>query len=119
MPVRVALGHDQSFSVNGSPLDGVRELDVDVTTRELDITGWDHAFASTLPTVADASITVTLYYPEEIAPFYTNLTTHPKQPMQLAVDGLFDGTFVVTGIRMGVPMGGVVPHEVTFKLFAY
>jgi hypothetical protein len=39
--------------------------------------------------------------------------------MTLQIDGLVRGPFVVSGIKIGCPMGGVVPHEVTFKQYCY
>jgi hypothetical protein len=119
VPVRVELGHNQTLRVNDTALQGVREVDVEMSTRTIDITGWNHKYASTLPTVIDASLTVTLYYPNEVGQFWTNLRTHPKEPMTLQIDGLVRGPFVVSGIKIGCPMGGVVPHEVTFKQYCY
>ncbi len=119
MPVRFQLGHNQTFRVNGTALEGVREVSAEASTRTIDITGWDHKYASTLPTAIDASLTVTLYYPEEVGQFWTNLSTHPKVPMTLTIDGLFTGPFVVSAIKVGCPMGGVVPHDITFKQYCY
>ena len=117
MPTRIKLGHNQTFRVNGAAYDGVRELDVDVRTREVDVTAWDHAFASTLPVLTDATLTVKLYYPDEMGTIWTKLAEHPKQKLDLVIDGLISGSFVVSGVRVGCPMGGVVPHDVTFRLW--
>lgn len=116
---RIKLGHKQEFKVNGTAYEGVRELDVDVTSREVDVTGWDHAFASTLPVLTDATLTVKLYYPDETTTIWQKLLEHPKQKIDVSVTGLISGTFVVSSVRVGCPMGGVVPHDVTFRLWNY
>jgi len=116
---RIRLGHKQVLTVDGVALEGVRELDLDVSTRSVEVTGWASPWASYLPAVIDPSLTVTLYYPEEMNVFWTNLKSPVKSALTIAVSGLFSGRFVVSGIAVGCPMGGVVPHQVTLKQFAY
>lgn len=120
MPVsRIKLGHDQKLYLNGGLLEGTRELDVSVTSREVDITGHNALWASSLPVSLESEVTATLYYPDVIEPLYANLAAHPKAPVTLSVPGIFSGRFIVTGIKASVPMGDVVSHEVTFKVWGW
>jgi len=116
---RIKLGHNQTFTVDGTPYEGVREIDVDVTSREVEVTQWDKPWASTLPLVMDATLTVKLYYPDEMAPIWQNMTAHPKTPLSLVITGLLTLKAVVSSVRVGCPMGGVVPHDVTFRMWSY
>lgn len=116
---RIRLGHNQKLYVNGVPLEGTRELDVSVTTREIDVTGNNSPWASSLPVAMEAEVTVKLYYADELAPLLANLAGHPKTPVVLSVPGIFDGRFIVTGVKAALPMGDVVAHDVTFKAWGW
>lgn len=116
---RYKLGHNQDLKIDGTVYESVREIDVDVTTRETDVTGWDHAYASSLPVLTDATLTVKLYYPDEMSTLWSKLAEHPKTPIDLVITGLLQFKAVVSSIRVGCPMGGVVPHDVTFRMWSY
>lgn len=116
---RYKLGHNQEFKIDGTAYEGVREIDVDVTTRETDVTGWDHAYGSSLSTVVDATLTVKLFYQDEMTALWTKLQEHPKVPIELAITNLISFKAVVSSIKVGCPMGGVVPHDVTFRMWSY
>lgn len=123
---RIKLGHNQTFTVDDTPYEGVREIDVDVTSREVDVTMWDQPWASTLPLVTDATLTVKLYYADEMSAIWQNMTApHPKTPLTLEItDSVSNSVLltlkaVVSSVRVGFPMGGVVPHDVTFRMWSY
>lgn len=116
---RIKLGHKQQFYVNGTPMAGTRELGLNVTTRQVDVTGVNSPWASSLPVAIEVEVTATLYYADELPPLYANLVSHPKTPLELSVPGIFDGKFVVTDIKAGIPMGEVVAHDVTFRVWGW
>lgn len=116
---RIKLGHNQQFLLNGVAMEGARELDLNVTSRQVDITGVNALWATSLPVSLEVELTVTLYYPDEISQLYENLCKHPKTAVTLAVPDIFQGNFIVSSIKAGVPMGDVVSHEVTFKAWGW
>lgn len=116
---RITLGHNKQLYLNGTALAGTRELELNITTKQVDVTGVNALWASTLPVSLDAEVTATLYYGDEMPGLYANLASHPKVPVTLAVPGVFSGQFVVTDVKAVVPMGDVVAHEVTFKVWGW
>lgn len=116
---RITLGHNKQLYLNGAALAGTRELELNVTSKQVDITGVNALWASTLPVSLDVEVTATLYYGDEVPALYENLVSHPKVPVMLAVPGVFSGKFVVTDVKAGVPMGDVVAHDVTFKAWGW
>lgn len=98
-------------------MEGTRDVEISVSTRQVDVTGWDHKYQSSLPVAVDASLTARLYYSDETSSIWNNLQDHPKAPLTCAVSGVFSGTFVVSDVRASVPINGVIAHDVTFKLW--
>lgn len=98
---------------------GTRELQLNVTTKQADVTGVNSQWAATLPVSVDAEVTATLYYTDELGPLLANLFAHPKTPVTLSVPGVFSGTFLVTDIKTAVPIGDVIAHDVTFKVWGW
>lgn len=116
---RVTLGHSKQFYIDGQAVEGARDLQVDVSSRTVDVTGVNASWASTLTTSVDVSVTATLYFGDEVPQLRQNLMAHPRVPMTLSVPNVFSGTFVVTDVRIGVPMGNVIAYDVTFKLWSW
>lgn len=116
---RVTLGHSKQFYIDGQAVEGARDLQVDVSSRTVDVTGVNASWASTLTTSVDVSVTATLYFGDEVPQLRQNLMAHPRVPLTLLVPNVFSGTFVVTDVRIGVPMGNVIAYDVTFKLWSW
>jgi len=116
---KVKLGRDQVLTLDGTALDGVRELEFDVDSRTVDVTSWEHSLASTLVLAADISIRVLIYWQEDYLRIAAKYLTHPPQPMTMNISNFGEFRVVPEKIRGGQPIAGVVSWEVTFRSFLY
>lgn len=115
--LKVKLGRDQTLSLDGSVLDGVREVDIDIDYRTVDATSFEHNVASTLPLVADASIRVLIYWKDNYDLFDAKFNLHPPQPMTLAISNCPTIRCVPVKVAIKQPIAGVLAWEVTLKPF--
>jgi hypothetical protein len=116
---KVKLGRDQVLTLDGVILEGVRELEFDITSKTMDVTSWLHSLSSTLVLAADISIRVLIYWPEDYQRIAAKYLLHPPEAMTMNITNF--GTFRVVpeNIRGGQPIDGVVSWEVTFKSYLY
>lgn len=120
MPTYV-LGRDQVLTLNGSTLFGVREVDVDIETKTVDITAWNHRYGSTLPVSLDATIRLLIYGKDEWQSVRGIFDQHPPQPVTLGVTNGWstDIRCLPVSAKITQPIAGVVAWEVTFRAYSY
>lgn len=115
--LKVKLGRDQTLSLDGSVLEGVREVDIDIDMKTVDATSFEHDVASTLPISADASIRVLIYWAEDYDKFADKLNKHPVEPMTLTISNCPTIRCVPVKVAIKQPIAGVLAWEVTLKPF--
>lgn len=116
---KVILGRDQVLTLDGTPLEGVRELDIDVDTRTVDITPWNSRYASTMPICVDATLRVLIYWKEDWGRIATKMFANPPQPMTLSATNAFSVKCMAVGVKVVQPIQGVVAWEVTLRAYSY
>lgn len=119
MPTKVKLGRDQVLSLDGTVLEGVRELDVDIDMTTQDITSWNHAWKSTLPLSADCTVKVLIYWKDDYDSFWGKFNKHPPQPLKLAISNVGSVQVLPAKIAVKQPMQGVLAWEVTLRMYDY
>jgi hypothetical protein len=116
---KVKLGRDQVLTLDGTVLEGVRELDIDMAMSTHDVTSWWHGWKSTLPLAADASVKVLIYWQENYADFAEKFNKHPPDPLTLGISNVGEADYVPVNIAVKQPIAGVLAWEVTLKLWTY
>jgi predicted secreted protein len=118
---RIVLGRNQTMTLNGQTIEGLREFDVDMTGTEFDITNWRHQWTSSIVICASATVKLLIYWEENYQTFVTLFNKHPatSQLVRLAVAGLFSGQFSVSSVQAKSPINGNAAWEVTLKSMVY
>lgn len=118
---RVVLGRNQVMTLNGSPIYGLRDFDVEMTGRDYDVTHWTHAWTSSVVLCASATLKLVILWDDNYQTFAGLFNKHPvnNQVVRLAVAGLFSGQFVVGNVSVQSPINGAVAWEVTLKSMVY
>jgi hypothetical protein len=116
---KFALGRDQVITLDGTPLVGTREFDVQIEMQEADVTDWRHGQKSTLPIANSQTVRVLIYWLEAYNKVAAKYNQHPPQKMTLGITGY--GTIYVlpTSVRIGCPIDGLVTWDCTFKGWGY
>jgi len=116
---RVVLARNQQVTLNGSVLEGTRDVDIEASTRTHDVTSWEHSGTSTLVTGADFTVKFLIYWQENFRSLVANFNSQPPVPMDLSIGGAGSVKVVPTNIAIKQPIGGVVAWEVTCRTFLY
>ncbi len=118
---RIVLGRNQTMTLNGQTIEGLREFDVDMTGKEFDITNWRHQWTSSIVICASATVKLLIYWEENYQTFANLFNKHPatSQLVRLAVAGLFSGQFSVSNVQAKSPINGNAAWEVTLKSMVY
>lgn len=118
---RIVLGRNQVMTLNGSPIEGLRDFDVDLGGKEFDITHWQHEWTSSIVLCASASVKLLIYWDQNYQTFASVFNKHPvtRQLVKLAVAGLFSGQFVVSSVQAKSPINGNASWEVTLTSMVY
>lgn len=114
---KVKLGRDQTLSLDGAVLEGVREVEVGVDMKTTEVTSWEHDATSTLPLSIDVSVRLLIYWASDYVLFADKLNKHPPEPMTLAISNVGSVQCVPTGVAIKQPIDGVLAWEVSLKLF--
>lgn len=113
------LGKDQTLSLDGAPLEGVRDVDISVDMQEADITSFEHSISSTLPVRESRTVNLIIYHEADWLKIKDNVAQQPPKSLKLAISAWDVGDFVPTSYRVKQPINGVVAWEVTLKSFNY
>lgn len=116
---KIKLGRDQVIRLDGTPLEGVREVDFDLTSKTVDVTSWLDNRASTLAICEDVSVRVLIYWEEDYQRIKNKWNRHPPQPMDLDITNFGTYRMVPESVKGGQPIAGVVSWEVTFRSHIY
>lgn len=116
---KVLLGKNQILKLDGAALEGVREVDVDIDERTVDITPWNSQYASTLPVVADATLRLLIYWPEDFAKVQAKFMKWPVEPVTISVTNAYTIRCLPVSVKVVQPISGVVAWEVTFRAYSY
>jgi hypothetical protein len=117
--VNIKLGHEQKFRVDGVVMDGTRDVEVSIDTKQFDVTAWDHLWTSTLPVGVDVTVRALIYWPVNFGTIWSKFNRYPPIPVRVVVDGVIDGKFLPVEARIDNPLGQVLAYDVTFKLWDY
>lgn len=115
----IRLGRDQTLSLDGTALAGVREVDISIDYQTADVTSFEHQFASTLPVREDCTLRMLIYHQEDYDRVQAKLNQHPPQPVTIAVGNVGSAKFVPTAVKIAQPIDGVMAWDVTFKYWNY
>lgn len=115
----IVLGRNQSLTLDGAPLNGVREVDVDIDATSIDVTPWNARWRSHLPIVGDATLRILIYHQETWNTLATKIVQLPPVPMTLSVSNAFDWRVLVSTVKVVQPINGVVAWEITFKPYGF
>ena len=115
----IALGRDQTLSVDGVTATGTRELDVSVSTQTRDLTHPSHRWTSQLVLRADVSVKILVYGTELASSLLAKFNQHPTSRVSLNISGIGTGYFVITDWSAKQPIDGVCSWEITLKNWAY
>ncbi len=116
---KVKLGKDQTLSIDGTPLQGTREVDVDLSLKTTEVTSWDHQYASTLGTAIDGTIKLTIYWSDDYAIIRPKLFAHPPVPVRVDITNVGFLYCLPTSVRIVQPINGVLAWEVTMQMHSY
>lgn len=119
MPTNIKLGRDQSLTLDGVPLEGVRELDVDIDAKTFEVTSFAHSWASTLTLARDITIKVLIYWQNNYDAFAEKFYADVPGPMDLGITNV--GTIRCMPVKVAIkqPLVGVMAWEVTLKSHWY
>lgn len=115
----ILLGKNQKVSLDGQALDGVREIDIEVETRTVDVTPWNSPNASTLPLLADATVRMLIYTVEDWGKVKAKFLKWPPQRIQMSVTNAYDVPCLPVGVKVVGPINGVVAYEVVLRLYVF
>lgn len=116
---KVLLAKNQKVTFDGATLEGVREVDVDIDERTVDITPWNSEFASTLPVVADATLRLLIYWPEDWEKVKAKFMVWPVQPVMVGVTNAYTIKCLPVSVKVTQPIQGVVAWDCTFRAYSY
>lgn len=116
---KIRLGRDQVLTLDGVVLEGVREVDVELDSRTVDITPWDGQYASTLPLVLDATLRLLIYWTEDYQKVASKFHKFPPQPVMLGISSVATIRCLPVNVKVVEPINGVVAWEVTFRAYSY
>lgn len=115
----IRLGRDQTLSLDGVALAGVREVDLSLDYQTADVTAFDHGFASTLPIREDCTLRMLIYHQEDYDRVKGKLNVHPPVGVTISVSNVGSAKFVPVGVKITQPIDGVMAYDVTFKYWNY
>lgn len=115
----IVLGRDQVITLDGSPLEGVREVSIDVDYKTVDVTSWSDRFASTLPIAMDATVRLLIYGQDEWGMVKAKMDADPPEYVTLGITNGYDVRCVPVSAKIAQPIAGVVAYDVTFKAYSY
>lgn len=116
---KVKLGREQTLTLDGAPLVGVREVDISLDYQTADVTSFEHRFVSTLPIREDCTLRMLIYHQEDYDRVQAKLNQHPPQPVTIQVSNVGQAKFVPTAVKIAQPIDGVMAWDVTLKYWNY
>lgn len=117
--VNIRLGHEQKFRVDGVVMNGTRDVEVSIDTKQFDVTAWNHLWTSTLPVGVDVTIRALIYWQADFGAIWSKFKLAPPKPVKLQIDGVGGGNFLPVEFSISSPLGQVLTYDVTFKLWDY
>jgi hypothetical protein len=112
----LTLGRNQTVSVAGVTT-GVREIDVDISSKTHDVTSFDDPWETTLVLSRDIAVRLTALHKEVYDAVWPKYAQHPPQPFTISVGGL-SMKVVATDIKMKSPVDGVVSWDMEFRAWS-
>lgn len=116
---KVKLGRDQVLLLDGTVLEGVREVDVEIDARTVDLTSWSAQYSSTMPVCMDATIRLLIYWRENWALLADKFKPGGPYPVILAISNACAIKCVPTGVKVMQPIHGVLAWEVTLRPYNF
>lgn len=112
---KVKLGRDQTLTLDGVALAGVREVDFQVDMQGQDVTSFNHSTTSTLPIRQDVTLRTLIYHKDDydVVRGFFSLTT--PVPATIAITNVGSCKFVPVSVKIAQPIDGVMAWDVTWK----
>lgn len=115
---RVRLARQTPVYADGVVLNGVRDFDVDLDLDSVDVTPWDSASRGELTLTEGNTVTILVYYAEDVRRFLTKWNQFPPQPITISVDGA-TAKFLVHKVKLVGQFNGVKSYEIVLKLWPF
>jgi|LakMenE18May11ns_1017448.scaffolds.fasta_scaffold9664180_2 hypothetical protein len=116
---KVRLGRDQTLTLDGTPLEGVREVDIQVDMQGQDVTAFDHSTTSTLPIRQDVTLRTLIYHKDDYDRIRPSFSLTTPRPVTLAISNVASAQFVPVAVKIAQPVDGVMAWDVTWKTWNY
>lgn len=107
------LGRDQRVTVGGVTT-GVREIDLEVSSRSARITGWDEPWETTLVLSREVKVTLTALTKDVFDVVWPKFNAHPPQPLDISITNVGTVKVVPTSVKVGAPIGGLLTWDMEF-----
>lgn len=118
-PSYIKLGHNCKLRIDGFVMEGARDVEIEIDTRKVDVTAWNHLWTSTLPVGMDVTLRALIYWHTDFGSIWQKFNRYPPQPVRIVVDGVITGNFLPVECRIANPLAAVVSYDVTFKAWNY
>jgi hypothetical protein len=115
---KVRLSRKTPIYADGVVLNGVRDFDVDLDLDSVDVTPWYGDARGELTLTEGNTITLLVWYPEDVTRFIQKWNKFPPQPISISVDGA-SANFLVHKIKLAGQFTGLQSYEITLKLWPY
>jgi hypothetical protein len=116
---KVKLGRDQTLTLDGVPLAGVREVDIQVDMQSQDVTAFDHSTTSTLPVRQDVTVRTLIYHKQDYDVIRGKFSLTTPTPALLGISNVASAKFVPVSVKIVQPVDGVMAWDVTWKIWNY
>jgi len=116
---KVRLARNQQISADGIVLQGTRDFDVEQELDGVDVTPWQASGTAELTLCETATLTLQVYHLEDLRRLYAKWNKFPPEPIQLSIDGVGAGKFVIKNIKYAGDFAGLLTYTCTFKSWPY
>jgi len=115
----VKLGHNCKLFINGAAVEGTRDVEIEIETRQFDVTAWNHLWVSTLPVAMDVTLRAVIYWQSDFTTIFGKFNRYPPKPVRINLESVVTGNFLPVQCQIRNPLAAVLSYDVTFKLWNY
>jgi len=115
---KVRLARKTPVYADGVVLNGVRDFDIDLELDTVDVTPWDSSLRGELTLTEMNTVTLQVYYAEDVRRFMAKWNQFPPKPVTISVDGA-TAKFLVHKVKLAGQFNGVMAYEIVLKLWPF